>query len=208
MVVCATGFCHVAGALLLSLLRQLRHNCAGNTAICLRFSFGRARVAQLDMFVLPPGTRLAFESGAVDDRRRPARVALRGVADQYVAHSGWRISDEFTPPYDANCSAVGRLVTRIICRWRLDFTCANANAWHTAGRVRKMQTAEGRRQKNHGGIPSAILACALALLLPSRLAYADGGTLRLSQRCGDFQVSVFTSSAAPCVGPIEVSVLI
>jgi len=71
-----------------------------------------------------------------------------------------------------------------------------------------MQTAEGRRQKNHGGIPSAILACALALLLPSRLAYADGGTLRLSQRCGDFQVSVFTSSAAPCVGPIDVSVLI
>jgi hypothetical protein len=69
-----------------------------------------------------------------------------------------------------------------------------------------MQKAERRRQ--NGRTFDASLACALALLLPSQLANADGGTLRLSQRFGEFQVSVFTSPAAPCVGSIDVSVLV
>jgi hypothetical protein len=70
-----------------------------------------------------------------------------------------------------------------------------------------MQKAEGRRQ-NHGEVFNAILASALALLLPFQLAYADGGTLRLSQRCEDCRVSVFTSPGAPCVGPMDISVLV
>lgn len=37
---------------------------------------------------------------------------------------------------------------------------------------------------------------------------ADGGTLRLSQERGGFQVSVFTSPTPPRVGPLDVSVLV
>ncbi len=46
----------------------------------------------------------------------------------------------------------------------------------------------------------------LALLFPAIL-FADGGTLRASGRCGDSQVSVFTSPAAPRCGIIDISVL-
>jgi len=69
-----------------------------------------------------------------------------------------------------------------------------------------MQNAE-RRMQNSDGKPLVALACALLLLHPST-ALADGGTLRLSQRCGDCQVSVFTSPSAPTVGPIDISVLV
>jgi hypothetical protein len=39
------------------------------------------------------------------------------------------------------------------------------------------------------------------------ILFADGGTLRASGRCGDIQVSVFTSPAAPRCGIIDISVL-
>ncbi len=39
-------------------------------------------------------------------------------------------------------------------------------------------------------------------------AYGDGGTLQLSQRYGDLQVSVFTFPSIPRVGLIDVSVLV
>src|SRR5262245_18803978 len=64
-----------------------------------------------------------------------------------------------------------------------------------------------RSRQNEGGTFVAILACALALLLPN-VALADGGILRLSQRCGAWQVSVFTSPAVPSVGPIDISTLV
>jgi len=70
-----------------------------------------------------------------------------------------------------------------------------------------MQKAEGRTQ-NVCGRFAAVLGCALALLLHSQLAYADGGTLRLSQRRGQWQISVFTSPAVPSVGPIDISTLV
>ncbi|HTQ39003.1 MAG TPA: hypothetical protein VMJ32_08240 [Pirellulales bacterium] len=40
------------------------------------------------------------------------------------------------------------------------------------------------------------------------LLWADGGTLRLSQRSGNYQVSVFTSPAVLRCGPIDISVLV
>jgi hypothetical protein len=55
------------------------------------------------------------------------------------------------------------------------------------------------------------VACVLFLLLlivRPRLLWADGGTLQLSQRCGDFQVSVFTSPAGLRCGAIDISVLV
>ena len=70
-----------------------------------------------------------------------------------------------------------------------------------------MQKAEGRRQNGDGRF-SAILAGALVLLLHSQSAYADGGTLRLSERSGPWRVSVFTSPAVPNVGPIDISTLV
>jgi hypothetical protein len=70
-----------------------------------------------------------------------------------------------------------------------------------------MQRAE-RRMQNAGGKFVATLACAFVLLLHSSVALADGGTLRLSQRCGPLQVSVFTSPAMPHVGLIDISTLV
>jgi hypothetical protein len=52
-----------------------------------------------------------------------------------------------------------------------------------------------------------LILLATPLLFPS-LLFADGGTLRLSQRCGTFQVSVFTSPAVLRSGKIDVSVLV
>jgi hypothetical protein len=53
----------------------------------------------------------------------------------------------------------------------------------------------------------ATQSIALILLFPSMLL-ADGGTLRLSARNGDFQVSVFTSPAVLRCGIIDISVLV
>jgi hypothetical protein len=48
----------------------------------------------------------------------------------------------------------------------------------------------------------------VSLILCPGLALADGGTLRFSQRCGEFQVSVFTSPAVLRAGQVDVSVLV
>ena len=70
-----------------------------------------------------------------------------------------------------------------------------------------MQNAKCRVQ-NASGKLFVRLACALVLFLHTSVALADGGTLRLSQRCGPSQVSVFTSPAMPHVGPIDISTLV
>lgn len=70
-----------------------------------------------------------------------------------------------------------------------------------------MQNAECR-VKIASGKPIAALACALVPLLHSSVASADGGTLRLSQRCDQWQVSVFTSPAMPHIGQIDISTLV
>jgi hypothetical protein len=84
-----------------------------------------------------------------------------------------------------------------------------------------MQKAEIRRQ-NFGGRfinwnrppfsrpPWRALGFAIAasiIMLPHQ-SFADGGTLRLSQRWSDRQISVFTSPAVLRAGPIDISVLI
>ena len=43
---------------------------------------------------------------------------------------------------------------------------------------------------------------------PSSLARADGGTIRLRQRAGGYQVAVFTSPTPVRAGPVDVSVLV
>lgn len=53
-----------------------------------------------------------------------------------------------------------------------------------------------------------ILCFSISLLLYPSLVLADGGTLRISQRCGDYQVSVFTSPAVLRAGLIDISVLV
>jgi hypothetical protein len=62
--------------------------------------------------------------------------------------------------------------------------------------------------QNTGGRFAATLAFALVLFVYSSVAFADGGLLRLSQRCGQWQVSVFTSPAMPRVGPIDISTFV
>ncbi len=54
---------------------------------------------------------------------------------------------------------------------------------------------------------SARFATFCVLLLPA-LARSDGGTIRLAQRCGDYQITVFTSPASVRAGPVDISVLV
>lgn len=54
---------------------------------------------------------------------------------------------------------------------------------------------------------SALIIASLVVAEP-RLTFADGGTLRLSQHCGDYQVSVFTAPATLRCGLIDISVLV
>jgi hypothetical protein len=49
-------------------------------------------------------------------------------------------------------------------------------------------------------------ACAL-IILPSA-AMADGGTIRLSERKGDYQITIFTAPTPLRAGPVDVSVLV
>jgi hypothetical protein len=46
------------------------------------------------------------------------------------------------------------------------------------------------------------------ILHPSSLAWADGGTVRLSQRAGGYQITVFTEPTPFRAGPVDVSVLV
>jgi hypothetical protein len=48
----------------------------------------------------------------------------------------------------------------------------------------------------------------IAILLAAPQARGDGGTLRLSRRVGELQVSVFTSPTPLRAGPVDVSVLV
>ena len=43
---------------------------------------------------------------------------------------------------------------------------------------------------------------------PSSLARADGGVVRLRERAGAYQVTVFTAPTPLCAGPVDVSVLV
>jgi hypothetical protein len=46
------------------------------------------------------------------------------------------------------------------------------------------------------------------ILHPSSFAWADGGTVRLCQRAGSYQVAVFTSPNPFRAGPVDISVLL
>src|SRR5262245_59336548 len=48
----------------------------------------------------------------------------------------------------------------------------------------------------------------ICLLHNVSLAWADGGTLRLSEHKGDYRITVFTSPTAMRAGPVDVSVLV
>ena len=46
------------------------------------------------------------------------------------------------------------------------------------------------------------------LLVQSAIVKADGGAVRLRERVGSYQISVFTSPTTLCVGPVDISVLL
>src|SRR5262249_25104482 len=46
------------------------------------------------------------------------------------------------------------------------------------------------------------------ILLPSSFVVADGGTVRLSERQGEYQITVLTSPTPLRAGPIDISVLL
>jgi hypothetical protein len=48
----------------------------------------------------------------------------------------------------------------------------------------------------------------IVLLFASSLARADGGTVRLRERAGDYQIAVFTAPTPLRAGPVDVSVLV
>jgi hypothetical protein len=51
------------------------------------------------------------------------------------------------------------------------------------------------------------VSLALSITVPS-IIRADGGTVRCSERRGDLLVTVFTSPAPLCAGPVDVSILL
>ena len=53
-----------------------------------------------------------------------------------------------------------------------------------------------------------VLGVSALILHPSSLAWADGGTVRLCQRVGNYQVAVFTSPTPLRAGPVDISVLV
>jgi hypothetical protein len=48
----------------------------------------------------------------------------------------------------------------------------------------------------------------MTLLGTTPVAWADGGTVRASERCGEYRVTVFTAPTPLVVGPADVSVLV
>ncbi|HEY7313150.1 MAG TPA: hypothetical protein VH643_27625 [Gemmataceae bacterium] len=58
------------------------------------------------------------------------------------------------------------------------------------------------------GFLCRVCLLAAALLHPRAAVIADGGTLRLSQRKQDYQITVFTSPTPLRSGPVDVSVLV
>jgi hypothetical protein len=57
------------------------------------------------------------------------------------------------------------------------------------------------------GFASRLLPVSALLLLPS-LAAADGGAVRLSERRGNYQITVFTSPTPLRAGPVDMSVFV
>jgi hypothetical protein len=53
-----------------------------------------------------------------------------------------------------------------------------------------------------------LLLFALALFYPLAELHADGGAVRLSERRGDYRITVFTSPTPPRAGPVDVSVFV
>src|SRR5215472_1415481 len=87
--------------------------------------------------------------------------------------------------------AVGFGGSRLICRWRLDFAPAHANARHD--------------EMKAGRFGAALLLA--SVFAPTRL-HADGGVVCLHATSGPFRVTVFTVPAALRAGPVDLSVLV
>jgi hypothetical protein len=65
------------------------------------------------------------------------------------------------------------------------------------------------RPMNHMARPIIwVFGISFLLLHPSSFASADGGTVRLCQRAGNYQVAVFTSPNPLRAGPVDISVLL
>lgn len=55
-------------------------------------------------------------------------------------------------------------------------------------------------------VRSVLVIC--LLVSPASLLWADGGAVRISERAGSYQVTVFTSPTPLCAGPVDISVLV
>src|SRR5207245_564998 len=61
---------------------------------------------------------------------------------------------------------------------------------------------------NHARLIHLLILCSSFILHPTSFLRADGGTIRLSERTGGYQVTVFTSPSPLRAGPVDVSVFI
>jgi hypothetical protein len=66
---------------------------------------------------------------------------------------------------------------------------------------------DARHDKRRSRLPTCLIAMSVSLLAPGAALRADGGTVRLRARAGEYQIAVFTSPTPARVGPIDVSVL-
>jgi hypothetical protein len=63
------------------------------------------------------------------------------------------------------------------------------------------------RHWRYNRVVASLFATSVFSLIPS-LAMADGGTIRLSEQKGDYQITIFTAPTPLRAGPVDVSVLI
>jgi hypothetical protein len=150
---------------------------------------------------------LAAESGIDDARRGLSGSTVYGVASELeLGGFDERLTRCIALACIEDSAAVDCFVNSIVCAGRLDIAATDANAWHVAGNV-KLKIFNSNSRRCWLGCLPALLIASLVITEPT-LTFADGGTLRLSQRCGDYQVSIFTSPATLRCGLIDISVLV
>src|SRR5262249_38640230 len=152
------------------------------------------RRAGVGLRLLPAGGGVAAPPGGPLSGRRAPPVPL-----PRAPHGPGPVPSAVAGP--ASPRPVGTVDAAAVRRRGLDYIPADGDAWHP-------QRMKGRESMNPNRrpLPWWLLPSALCLL-PSVLR-ADGGTLRLLERAGNYQVAVFTSPTPLRAGPVDVSVLV
>jgi hypothetical protein len=144
----------------------------------------------MDKCMLSAGRGLASASGNSVPRPGTAPLAVHGLSD---------LADSIRTDNAGSqgACAVGPDDSYTVRGRNLDCSSAHANAWSLGRGWLKMRTV----------VLSMILG-SLSLQICCVPACADGGSMRLSEKKGGYQISVFTAPTPFRAGPVDISVLV